>query len=143
MSEELALQQCRRHRRAVDGDERAATPRPGRVHGACDELLAGSRLAADEHRRLRWANPPDEVDHPLHRRAIADHRPDQWTGHLLAQNLDLLAQAAVLHSALQRDPEDAYIDRLVQKIIGAGAHRSHRKLHAAQPRHDDDWDIRA
>ena len=47
--EELALEQVRRQRRAVDLDERPVAPRRSLVNGARDQLLADAALAADEH----------------------------------------------------------------------------------------------
>jgi hypothetical protein len=50
VSEELALEERLRQRGAVHRDERVVRPRACRVDSARDELLAGARLALDQHR---------------------------------------------------------------------------------------------
>ena len=50
--EELALDELRGQRRAVDGDERPGLPRRVDVDRAREQALAGARLAAQEHRRV-------------------------------------------------------------------------------------------
>ena len=51
VTEELGVEQVLGQRRAVDDDEGPAGARRGVVDGARDELLAGARLALDEHGR--------------------------------------------------------------------------------------------
>ena len=49
VSEQLRLDQLRRHGRAVDGDERALAPGAALVDRAGDQLLSGSGLPEDAH----------------------------------------------------------------------------------------------
>ena len=53
VAEQLALDQCGRQRRAVDRDERPRAAPAAVVERARDQLLAGSGLAQDQHRRIR------------------------------------------------------------------------------------------
>ena len=53
VAEELALDERRRERRAVDRDERPAAARARLVDRARDELLAGAGLAEEQHGRRR------------------------------------------------------------------------------------------
>src|SRR5262249_36596714 len=62
VAEELALDERRRDRRAVDADERSLSTRRVLVQRARDELLAGARLAGDEHRRRRVRHLLDEAE---------------------------------------------------------------------------------
>src|SRR5690606_17212708 len=68
VSEELRFEQLARDRRRVHGDELAMRPGTVLVQRTRDELLAGARLAGDQHRRARLREPPDRAEHVLHRR---------------------------------------------------------------------------
>src|SRR5690606_38937761 len=68
VSEELALEEVRRHRGAVDRDTSTAAP-TAVVDRARDELLAGPALAGNEHRGVARADAIDELEDPTHRRA--------------------------------------------------------------------------
>ena len=82
VTEELGLEQLARDRGGIEGDERAARSRAVSMQRPRDQLLAGARLAGDEHREVRSAEPPDCPEHLLHRGRRADdprrrrrHRP--------------------------------------------------------------------
>ena len=72
MAEELTLEQRRRHRGAVDGDERAVLSSAGRVDAAGDELLSRPRLAVHEDARITSGDPGDRLVHATHRAAGAN-----------------------------------------------------------------------
>jgi hypothetical protein len=59
------LDQGSRQRRAVDGDERLVPSRARLVERPRHELLAGARLAADAHRRLRVGHSEDQPAYVL------------------------------------------------------------------------------
>ncbi len=67
VAEELGLEQVLRDRRRVDRDERHRRARAVPVKRACDQLLAGARLARDHHRRVRLRQAADRAKHFLHR----------------------------------------------------------------------------
>src|SRR2546426_711377 len=73
VTEELALDQLARERRAVHLDERLRAPRAVVVERVGDQLLPCAARAADEDRQIRVRHLADHVEHPLHRRALADH----------------------------------------------------------------------
>src|SRR5262249_43553473 len=87
VAEELALEERRRQRRAVEGDEGRLAPERHAVDRAREELLAGAALAEDEHARVRRRDASDERQELLHRRRLADD-----LGHA-ADALDLVAEA--------------------------------------------------
>jgi hypothetical protein len=63
------------------------------VDRARDELLAGARLASDQHARVARGDPVDELAHCLHLRTVADHvagEPELLTQ--LARDAPRLAQ---------------------------------------------------
>ena len=60
------------------------------MDGARHHLLAGARLAGDEHRRRGGGHGLDELIERLHRRALADHGAKAET------LVELLAQVGVL-----------------------------------------------
>ena len=72
VSEELALEERVRQRRAVDGDKRPVRARAVRVNRVRDQLLPGPAFAAHQHRRVGCCHPRDESVDRLHRGALAD-----------------------------------------------------------------------
>ncbi len=67
VTEQLALEERRRHRAAVDRDERLVAPVGELVHRARDELLAGAGLAGDEHGRIAHRDSLRELERLLDR----------------------------------------------------------------------------
>ena len=64
VAEQLRLDQILRQRRAADLDERLLRPRRVVVDGVGDQLLAGARLAAQQHRRVGAARPAQSARRP-------------------------------------------------------------------------------
>ena len=97
MTEEFALEQLARDRRAVDLDQWSFPPfalpmdRPG------DQLLAGSGFAQDQHARLRRSEQRDLLEQFADRRAPADYRI------AARRSLHFVAQQAVFR--LQTSPQ--------------------------------------
>ncbi|MCY1309180.1 hypothetical protein D9M69_617180 [compost metagenome] len=56
MTEKLALEQLRRDRRTVHSDQRVFGTLAGLVDGPGDQLLAGTRLAVDQHTGIGGAD---------------------------------------------------------------------------------------
>ena len=73
VAEELCLDELLGQRRAVDRDERTADPRRAGVDRPGDDVLAGPRLADEEHAQRRDGDALDQVDELLHRRGSKDH----------------------------------------------------------------------
>jgi len=96
--EELALHQTRRDCAAVDLDQGAATPSAARVDGARDQLLAGARLAGDQHGGVGRRHALDVAQDLQQGRARADHLDDVVLGPDLLLQIDVLA----LEPRLQR-----------------------------------------
>ena len=74
-AEQLALDQGRGQRRAVDLDHRPGAARAELVDPLRDQLLADPGLAFDEHRRPGGRDLLDQAQHPQDGRALADHAP--------------------------------------------------------------------
>ena len=73
VAEHLALDQVARDGSAIDAHERLVPPRTSVVDRAGDELLSGSRLAADENSRVRGRDARDHLPHAVHRLARPHH----------------------------------------------------------------------
>ena len=73
-SEELALHEVGRQRRAVDDDERTGAPRAAPVDGAGEQFLAGAGLSRQEHRGIGRRHLVDAEHHIPKRVAVADDR---------------------------------------------------------------------
>ena len=77
VAEDLALEQRLRNRRAVDRDERKRRARAELVDRLRDQLLAGARLAGDQHRRAGRRRLLDHLVDLPHLRAVADQRSER------------------------------------------------------------------
>ena len=120
VAEEFALEQRVRERPAVLGDEARFPPRSRVVDRSGDEVLAGSGLAGDQHRRIGLRHLLHHVEDALHRGARAD---DVLEGVL---GLDLAAQVDVLGAeSLVRGREI----RCELHVLGGQAVRLERPLH--------------
>jgi hypothetical protein len=141
VTEELTLEQVRRHRGAVERDERTRTARARRMQRTRDELFARARLAVNQRRSLTRADAQDQIAHALHRRTVADElgRLRKLFERLL-QALHFRLQAMVLHRACDADAEQLRVDRLGQEVVRADAHRPDRGFHTAAAGHDDHRD---
>jgi len=64
VTEQLALEERRRHRGAVDRDERLVAAWRQIVKRACDELFARAALARDEHGGVAVGHATDHLDPP-------------------------------------------------------------------------------
>jgi hypothetical protein len=86
VAEQLALDQRRRQRRAVDPDERPMAPRTAIVNGPRAELLAGARFADEQHRGVGARDLAHTIQHLPERRTVADEVVEPANGvQLLAQ----------------------------------------------------------
>ena len=135
VAEQFALEQVGRDRAAMHGDERFPRAPARRMQGAGDKLLARSRRAEDQDRRLGRADAGDQLAQPLHRRARADHAVGR---RLPAQALDLPLQRRLLQGALDGELQQFGLDGLGQEIPGSGRDRRERVfVVGVRGQHDD------
>ena len=73
VTEQLALQELRRHRAAVDDQERLVLARAAEVDRLGRHLLAGAGLALEQDGRVAGGGLAEHVEHHLHRRRAPDH----------------------------------------------------------------------
>ena len=73
MAEQLCLDQGRRDRPTVHGDERSATSRAGVMNAARHEFLAGAALTDHEHRGVARRHARDGGAQPGHGIGRAEH----------------------------------------------------------------------
>ena len=132
VAEQLALDQLAADRRAVHRHEGAALPRARLVQRLRHQLLAGARLAADQHGEVGLRDLPDRLEHRAHARPAAHQVPHAELA------LDARAQQAVLARelrALERAPDDqadlVVVEGLRDVVLGAELHRLDRDLLAA------------
>ena len=71
--EQLAFDERRRERAAVDRDERPAPAATSAVDRACDELLARAGFAGHQHRRVGPSHLGDLIVQPQHGGRASDH----------------------------------------------------------------------
>ena len=106
VAEQLGLDQLARDRRAVDPHERTSRPFREVVQATRHQLLAGARLALNEHRRVRWRDACDLLAKNGHRRA----RPEQRWG--LLGGSELASHPALRHRTAHRQQQVRTIGRL-------------------------------
>ena len=146
MAEELALDQLRGNRGAVHFDEGLFPAGRVLVQGAGDQLLAGAVLAPDQHPGVGRADPPDELTHPLERRALPDHRVADIEHPL--QLAILHRERGMLEGIPQGDQELVGVEGLLEEVECAPAgrldrgrdgavardhHHGRRRIQLAQP----------
>ena len=116
---------------------------PRLVDGPGDELLSRPALAEDQHGAAESGHLPDQLEHFLHLRVLADDVPE------FVSAAQLPAQVAVLALDLP-DGEDALgqegrllgVERLDEIVMGTLLHRRDRRVHRGVGRHDDDARLR-
>ncbi len=133
--EQLRFEQRLGHRRAVDRDERPARPRAVVVDRPRDQLLAGARLAQQQHGHVARRDPPDQLEHALHRRAAADD--PLAVGPRAAGEAARAAAPAARDRGPQRLDQRRRVERLLHVVERARAHRGDRPRAAAVRRDDD------
>ena len=87
MPEQLRFEQALWQARAVDRHHRPTASMAGPMQRLGNQLLAGSRLAEQQHRCLRGSDTIDQREHALKRRRAPDH--SLWTSRRLSQRKTL------------------------------------------------------
>ena len=142
VAEELRLEQGLRQRAAVHGDERPLAPRAGVVDGLGDDLLAGARLAGDEHGGVGGGDPRHEIEDPLHLgRAGHDAAGAEPVAHLPAQILVLAAERALVEGPIDPMEELIRLPPLLEVVEGAEPDGLLRRFPAGIGGQEDDIGI--
>ena len=96
------------------------------VQRARDQLLAGAALAGDQHARRRARDALDQAHDALHRRALADDVAGaEALLHALPQRAVLIDDRALLERLLDHRQQFVVLERLLDVVVGAFAHRLH------------------
>src|SRR5262249_15400755 len=141
--EELALEQRVREGRAVDGHEAPALALTLEMDRARGELLAGTRLAVDEHRRVVLREHADGLEDLVHHPVPAHHVGERVpVGELVAQVVDLVEQATLLEYLLGREEDLLLLERLRDVVARPLLDRLDRALDASVAGDHDDIEIR-
>ena len=120
VAEELALEERVREGGAVDGDEAAALALALEVDGARRELLAGARLAVDEHRGVVLRQHADGLEDLVHRLVAAHHVGERVAvGELAAEVVDLVEEAPLLEDLLGGEEDLLLLEGLGDVVAGA------------------------
>ena len=134
-SEQLALEQLGRQRRAVHLHERLVLAQRLLVQRARDELLARAALAANQHGDVGIRHPLDQVLDLSHRRAVAEqHRVLGLLLELVAEVCDFLRELPLLERVAEQHFELGVLERLADEVGGAQLHRLHDGVWSAPGR---------
>ena len=138
VAEQLALQQRLRQRRAVHLDQRLLCARRQAVDRLRHHLLAGAALARDQHRGAAGRHLRDHLEHPVHGGGVAEQAARLLLPLQLAAQLAVgKGQLALGQRALDQQAQPLQVDRLLQEVVGAVAHRLHGNLHGRVAGEDD------
>jgi hypothetical protein len=109
------------------------------VQRARDQLLAGAGLAGDQHAGLDRVDLGDQLEHLLHRAALAEQlgEPDP-AGELVAQREVVLDQRALLQGAADHRVDLVDLERLGQVVVRALLHRGDRGVGGRERGDQDD-----
>ena len=124
---------------ATNGKRRARAELVDRLR---DELLAGARLAGDQHRRAGRRRLLDDPVHGADAGAVADDPAEASLLAKLAAERSHLAQRVLpLDRFLQEDLQPLRIDRLAQVVVGAFLDRFDGAVDGALRGQKDERDI--
>ena len=135
VTEELRLDQLLRDRGAVHLDEAVAAPQAVAVDGARDELLAGTALAEQQHRRGRRRRPLDGVPDLPQRHALAHHLVARLDGAL--ERAVLVHEPGLVESVPDRHEHALAGERLFDEVERAELGRLDGGAHGPVARNDD------
>ena len=140
VAEELALDQVLGDRAAVDRDQLPVLARRvAVVQRLDDQLLADAALAGDQDRAVYLADLLEQLEDPLHRRALADDPVEAGPLEQLGpQPRVLLAQRLGVHAPLEGEPQLGHRERLGQVVRRPFAHRLDRVVDRGEAGHDQD-----
>ncbi len=142
VAEQLRLEQRLGERRARHGDEGRGLARALGMDGAREQFLAGAALAEDQDRGLAARGAPGQIEHPVHRRVLADHVAEvEFALQHLAQE-HVLADQRLLRDDLHHHQAEFFgVERLDEVVVGAGLHGLDRGLDRGVGGHDDDGHV--
>ena len=142
VSEQLALEERLRHRRAVDRDEGAVGSAAAPMNRVREHLLARPALAGDEDRRFGVGHTLDEIVDRAHRFAAPDEAVELAPRLGRAQAPDLLSERSRPRRPVDCDREHFELNRLVDEVVRACSNGGDGRVEAPEPRHDDDRYVR-
>src|ERR1051326_5980000 len=140
--EDLGLDQRRRDRAAVEGDERLVATARQRVNRVRDDFLARSRLADDEDVGVGVRDHLDLFEEALHLRRLADEMSEG--AHLLELTTkleDLLLHHLFVLDGLHDDLQTREVDGLSDVVFGADLQRFHGGVDGGVARENDHRDV--
>ncbi|EDP64347.1 hypothetical protein BAL199_08998 [alpha proteobacterium BAL199] len=137
--EQLAPDQSLRQRPAIDGNERAGSPVAGLVQSARHQFLAGPGLPGDQDIDPARTDRADQAAQSFDPGRRADDRRRGIRGRAgrALQGPQLLDQPPLLQRVRDRENQLRRIERLLQEIVCARAHRLHREGNIAVAGHQD------
>lgn len=141
MPEDGALHQSLWHGGTIDRDERSIATLTLLVNGAGNQLLTGSRLTLNQHRRASRRHRTYHLEHPPDCLPVAQNLPTPAKARqFLAERLVLFPEANHLERLGHGDSECFLTHGLGEVVDRAASERHDRMLHRGVSGHDDDRD---
>ena len=143
VAEQLALDQARRDRAAVDREEMLAAAPAQVVDGLRHHFLAGAAFAADQHRRRGARDPRHLVVDPAHRRRTAPQLPEVTVlVDVGVEVADFAVERRRRRQTRQHRAQLAFRNRLLQVIGRSQAQRVQRRIERRMAGHQNDFGFR-
>ena len=134
VAEQFRFDQVLGDRRHIQRHEVLLAAHGVAVQGPGHQLLAGARLAVDQHRHVGVAEPADGAEHLLHGRRLAD----DLGGRFRRRRHELLVVLlAVLDGPLDQRHRLVHVERLGQVFERAALVGRHRRVQVGMGGHDD------
>ena len=143
MAEQLAFQQLFGNRRAIHRHKGRVLAITVEMNGFGDEFFAGPAFPGDQHIGRTVGDPLNQVEHRLHRFALAENLVEAiLLGHLFPEPADFPSQRCLADDPFDHPNQFVFFHRLCEVVARPMLHRFHSRLDRSKRRHQDHVDIR-
>ena len=143
VSEQFTFEETFGNAGAVDRNERLLISAAAAMQGMGNKLLSGSRFPGDKHGGLGIGQPGEQVEHAVHRWAVAHKvlKPALF-GQSRSEAFDLLLKPVEPNRSVENHRQGVGVDWLRNKVVRSDANRSYGRFETSEGRNDDHGKMR-